>query len=69
VLDLTTEAGLALCSTSSTAPKDIPLYSVYTVDPSTLKAEREAALGNYDAGLWGAYLDIPRSKQFVAAFK
>jgi branched-chain amino acid transport system substrate-binding protein len=47
---------------------EIPLYSVYTVDPSTLKAEREAALGNYDASFWGADLDIPRSKEYVAAF-
>ncbi len=48
--------------------KDIPLYSVYTVDPGTLKAEREAALGNYDASFWGADLDIARSQQYVAAF-
>jgi branched-chain amino acid transport system substrate-binding protein len=48
--------------------KEIPLYSVYTVDSSTLQAVREAALGNYDASFWGADLDIPRAKEYAAAF-
>jgi branched-chain amino acid transport system substrate-binding protein len=47
---------------------EIPLYSAYTVDSSTLQAVREAALGNYEASFWGADLDIPRSKEYVAAF-
>ena len=49
--------------------KEVPLYSVYTVDSSTLEAVREAALGNYDASFWGADLDIPRSKEYLAAFR
>jgi branched-chain amino acid transport system substrate-binding protein len=48
--------------------KDMPLYSVYAVDASTLEAVREAALGNYDASFWSADLDIPRSKDYVTAF-
>ena len=47
---------------------EIPLYSVYTVNSSTLQAVREAALGNFDASFWGADLDIPRSKEYLAAF-
>jgi branched-chain amino acid transport system substrate-binding protein len=48
--------------------EEIPLYSTDTIDVSNLKAQQETALGNYVASFWGADLDIPRSKEYVAAF-
>jgi branched-chain amino acid transport system substrate-binding protein len=47
----------------------IPLYSVYTIDPANLVAQGDAALGNYDASFWNPSLDVPRSKKFVADFR
>src|SRR5437763_16836650 len=37
----------------------IPLYSVFTVDETTLPALREAAIGQYAARLWSPDLDLP----------
>ena len=47
----------------------IPLYSVFTVDETTLPRLGDAAAGNYEAGIWSADLEIPRNQEFVAAFR
>src|SRR5437588_1534586 len=47
----------------------IPLYSVFTVDETTLPALKEAAIGQYEARFWSPDLDVPASKKFVADFE
>ena len=47
----------------------IPLYSVFTVDETTLPAIGDAASGNYEVSFWASDLDMPRNKEFVAAFR
>ncbi|MEX2240069.1 MAG: ABC transporter substrate-binding protein [Burkholderiales bacterium] len=47
----------------------IPLYSVFTVDETTLPALKEAALGQYEAKFWSPDLDVPASKRYVADFR
>ncbi len=49
--------------------EQIPVYSVYTVDPGNLPAVKDAAVGNYDASFWGPELKIPRTQEYVAAFR
>lgn len=46
-----------------------PIYSVYTSDDVTLPAQREAALGNYEARHWNADLDNPANRKFVGDFR
>ena len=47
----------------------IPLYSVYTVDETTLPAVGDAALGNFEARYWSPDLKIEASQKYVADFK
>jgi len=47
----------------------IPLYSVFTVDETTLPALRESAIGQYEARFWSPDLDVPASKKYVADFE
>ena len=47
----------------------IPLYSAFTSDETTLPAQQEAALGDYEVGSWSPNLDIPESHAFADAFK
>jgi branched-chain amino acid transport system substrate-binding protein len=47
----------------------IPLYSVFTVDETTLPALKEAAIGQYEARFWSPDLDVPASKKYVADFR
>ncbi|AGU47821.1 ABC transporter, substrate-binding protein [Variovorax paradoxus B4] len=47
----------------------IPLYSVFTVDGTTLPALRDAAVGSISGAMWDAALDTPENKKFVAAFE
>ena len=47
----------------------IPLYSVYTVDETTLPALREDALGQVEARFWSPDLDVPASRKYVADFE
>jgi branched-chain amino acid transport system substrate-binding protein len=49
--------------------EQIPLYSVFTVDETTLPALREAAIGQYEARFWSPDLNIPASKKYVADFE
>ncbi|HEX5477368.1 MAG TPA: ABC transporter substrate-binding protein, partial [Burkholderiales bacterium] len=41
----------------------IPLYSVFTVDETTLPALKQAAIGQYEARFWSPDLDVPASKK------
>jgi branched-chain amino acid transport system substrate-binding protein len=47
----------------------IPLYSVFTVDETTLPALKDAAIGQYEARFWTAEVDNPASKRYVADFR
>ena len=47
----------------------IPVYSVYTVDGTTLPAQRESAAGVISGAMWDASLDSPENRRFVAAFQ
>ena len=47
----------------------LPLYSVFTVDGTTLPGLRDAAIGSISGAMWDAALDTPESKKFVAAFE
>jgi branched-chain amino acid transport system substrate-binding protein len=49
--------------------EQIPLYTVFTVDETTLPALKEAAIGQYEARFWSPDLDIPASKKYVADFQ
>jgi len=47
----------------------IPLYTVFTVDETTLPALREAAIGQYEARFWSPDIKIPASQRYVADFR
>ena len=49
--------------------EQIPLYSVYTVDETTLPALQESALGQYEARFWSPDIKIPASQKYVADFR
>jgi branched-chain amino acid transport system substrate-binding protein len=47
----------------------VPLYSVFTVDATTLPALRDTAIGAISGAMYDAALDTPENGQFVAAFE
>jgi branched-chain amino acid transport system substrate-binding protein len=47
----------------------VPLYSVFTVDATTLPALRDSAIGTISAAMYDAALDTPENSKFVAAFE
>jgi branched-chain amino acid transport system substrate-binding protein len=47
----------------------IPLYSAFSADETTLPAIKEAAEGNYEVGFWSPDLQNSRNQEFVAAFR
>jgi branched-chain amino acid transport system substrate-binding protein len=47
----------------------IPLYSVFTVDETTIPALKDAAVGQYEARFWTAEVDNPTSRKYVADFR
>jgi branched-chain amino acid transport system substrate-binding protein len=47
----------------------LPLYSVFTVDGTTLPSLREAAVGITSGAMYDAALDNPENRKFVAAFE
>ena len=47
----------------------IPLYSVFTVDETTLPALKEAALGQFETKFWSPDMNVPASKRYVADFQ
>jgi branched-chain amino acid transport system substrate-binding protein len=49
--------------------EQIPLYSAFTADGTTLPAIGDAAAGNYEASFWNYDLDNPANAKFVAEFR
>ncbi len=47
----------------------IPLYSVYTVDETTLPAVGDAAVGNFEARYWSPDLKNEANQKYVSDFK
>jgi branched-chain amino acid transport system substrate-binding protein len=47
----------------------VKFLSAFTVDESTLPAQREAALGFLGGANWAPNLDTPQNKEFVAAYE
>lgn len=47
----------------------IPFLSTFTVDESTLPAQRDAAVGFYSAAVWAPSLDNPANRRFVRDFE
>jgi branched-chain amino acid transport system substrate-binding protein len=47
----------------------IPFLSAFTVDETTLPAQKDAALGFFGGANWAPNLDNPQSKAFVAAYE
>ena len=47
----------------------IPLYSVYTVDETTLPALKDMAIGQYETRIWSPDLDNPANKKYVSDFR
>jgi branched-chain amino acid transport system substrate-binding protein len=47
----------------------IPLYSVFTVDETTLPALKETAIGQYEARFWSPDMNVPASRRYVADFE
>lgn len=47
----------------------IPLYSVFTVDQTTLPALKDAAIGQYEAGFWSPDVKNPVNERFVNDFR
>jgi branched-chain amino acid transport system substrate-binding protein len=47
----------------------IPFLSAFTVDETTLPAQKDAALGFFGGANWAPDLDNPQSKEFVAAYE
>ncbi|MBI4560621.1 MAG: ABC transporter substrate-binding protein, partial [Candidatus Rokubacteria bacterium] len=49
--------------------KEIPFFSAFTVDETTLKAQGEAAVGTYGTAFWNTDLKNPVSERFVTDFR
>jgi branched-chain amino acid transport system substrate-binding protein len=47
----------------------IPLYSVFTVDETTLPALKESAIGQWETKFWSPDLKVPASEKYVAYFR
>lgn len=47
----------------------LPMFSVFTVDGTTMPALREAAVGSVYGAMWDAALQTPENRQFVDAFQ
>jgi len=47
----------------------LPLYSVFTVDATTLPSLRDAAVGTTTGAMWDAALNTPQNRKFVTAFE
>lgn len=48
---------------------EIPFLSAFTVDETTLPAQKEAALGFFGGANWAPDLDVEKSKAFVSAYE
>jgi branched-chain amino acid transport system substrate-binding protein len=47
----------------------LPMFSVFTVDGTTMPALRDSAVGSVYGAMWDAALDTPDNKKFVEAFQ
>jgi len=47
----------------------LPMYSVFTVDGTTLPSLRDSAAGTISGAMWDAALDTPENRKFVSAFE
>jgi branched-chain amino acid transport system substrate-binding protein len=47
----------------------IPVLSAFTVDESTLPAQKDAAVGMFGGSNWAPNLDTPQNKAFVASYE
>nr|WP_231602468.1 ABC transporter substrate-binding protein [Herbaspirillum chlorophenolicum] len=47
----------------------LPMFSIFTVDGTTMPALRDAAVGSVYGAMWDAALDTPDNKKFVDAFQ
>jgi len=48
--------------------KQIPVYSAFTVDTTTMEAQGDAAVGTFQSAFWNVDLKLPANGKFVAAF-
>jgi branched-chain amino acid transport system substrate-binding protein len=49
--------------------KDVPFFSAFTVDETTLKAQGDAAVGTFGTAFWNTGLKNSASEKFVADFE
>ncbi len=49
--------------------KQIPFYSAFTIDTTTLEAQGDAAVGTFQTAFWNVDLKVPASEKFVASFE
>src|SRR5262249_9218402 len=49
--------------------KQIPLYSVFTVEATTVEAQGDAAIGTFGTAFWTFDLKFPTNEKFVAGFR
>ncbi len=49
--------------------KEIPFFSAFTIDETTLKAQGDAAVGTYGTAFWNTDLKNPANERFVAEFR
>jgi branched-chain amino acid transport system substrate-binding protein len=47
----------------------IPMYSVFTIDGTTMPSLRDAAVGGVSGAMWDATLANPENRKFVTAFE
>jgi len=55
--------------TQSGLRQQVPLYTVFTVDETSLPALKESAIGQYEARFWSPDINIPASRKYVADFE
>lgn len=47
----------------------LPMFSVFTVDGTTMPSLRDSAVGSISGAMWDAALDNPENRKFVQAFE
>src|SRR5262245_30729438 len=48
---------------------EVPFFSAFTIDETTLKAQGDAAVGTFGTAFWSADIKNPANEQFVAEFR
>jgi branched-chain amino acid transport system substrate-binding protein len=49
--------------------QEVPFFSAFTIDETTLKAQGDAAVGTYGTAFWNTDLKNPANERFVAEFR